>query len=188
MHIKYSTSEFVLGPFEFSSFGTIIGYLTLVSDFFRLKLESVPGSVPGPPARRSCDSDIGRLVIRSVGLWIIKMRIKHFKRFHWMIMNDQTEWPWMTTWVCVGVWLTWELFREGWEADRWFSGFILPVCKFDRIYGRGPFSGLKDIIILVKDMVVFYSIILHWVDICTTLRVGLFNLYCIDSMPILYKL
>ena len=94
MHIKYSTSELVLGPFEFSSFGTIIGYRTLVSDFFRLRLESVPGSVPGPPVRRSCDSDIGRLVIRSVGLWNKKnMRIKHFKRFESMIMNDQTEWP-----------------------------------------------------------------------------------------------
>jgi len=68
--ISGELSELVLGPFEFSSFGTIIGYRTLVSDFFLLRLESVPGSViPGPPAvRRSCDSDIGRLVIRSVGL------------------------------------------------------------------------------------------------------------------------
>ena len=97
MHIKYGTSEFVLGPFEFSSFGTIIGYRTLVSDFFRLRLESAPGSVPGPPVRRSCDSDIGRLVIRSVGLWNVKMRIKHFQTFqmddhewtsNWMTMND----------------------------------------------------------------------------------------------------
>ena len=103
MHIKYSTSELVLGPFEFSSFGTIIGYRTLVSDFFRLRLESVPGSVPGPPARRSCDSDIGRLVIRSVGLWNKNMRIKHFQTFR---VNDH-EWPnWMTmndhVGVCVG--------------------------------------------------------------------------------------
>ena len=163
MHIKYSTSELVLGPFEFSSFGTIIGYRTLVSDFFRLRLESVPGSVPGPPARRSCDSDIGRLVIRSVGLWNKNMRIKHFQTFR---VNDH-EWPnWMTMNDHVGVrrrliQLTWELFKEGWEADRWFSGFILPVCKFDRIYGRGPFSGLKDTIILVKDTIVNYSIILH---------------------------
>ena len=100
MHIKYSTSELVLGPFEFSSFGTIIGYRTLVSDFFRLRLESVPGSVPGPPARRSCDSDIGRLVIRSVGLWNKNMRIKHFQTFR---VNDH-EWPnWMTMNDHVGV-------------------------------------------------------------------------------------
>ena len=103
MHIKYSTSELVLGPFEFSSFGTIIGYRTLVSDFFRLRLESVPGSVPGPPARRSCDSDIGRLVIRSVGLWNKKHANKTFQTFR---VNDH-EWPnWMTmndhVGVCVG--------------------------------------------------------------------------------------
>lgn len=67
--ISGELSELVLGPFEFSSFGTIMGYRTLVSDFLRLRLESFPGSVPGPPVRRSCDSDIGRLVIRSVGLW-----------------------------------------------------------------------------------------------------------------------